>query len=479
MVHDMSYTAFPDDPNHQHERKAGHILQIAQTSRGMPECGFRPAGCHRECCMDAGPGSARILMRRFCFRITVLSLIAAALNAQAQTRTDEIATARDQKAASLQQESVSGFENLMLQVKQRKVLERITTGFNGVRVQIGDMATGSGFSVGPEFFREDILDGQLLINASAAISTSAWQKYQFGVTVPHLAGDRLVLRIEAIRRDYRALEFYGEGNDTSLDSRTDYRLVDTSLEGAAGIRLTKRIRFGGRLGGLWPDIQEGNNSEVPGIETVFDDSSAPGLDNQANFLRASLFGQIDYRDDPAGPKSGGNYVAEYTWHHDRSLGEFSFDRLDIDVQQYIPFFNKSRRLALRARFTMTDADAGQRVPFYLLPFVGGSDDLRGFRPYRFTGPNAVVYNAEYRWEIFSGLDGALFFDAAKIMTHPGHLGLGSMEASPGFGFRFNIKNRTFMRLDAGFSHEGAAVWLKFNDPFLPLLFGAGTRQPLY
>jgi outer membrane protein assembly factor BamA len=212
---------------------------------------------------------------------------------------------------------------------------------------------------------------------------------------------------------------------------------------------------------------------------VFNDSSAPGLDRQANFLRPGAFGQIDYRDDPAGPKSGGNYVSEWTWYEDRSLGAFSFGRWDIDVQQYIPFFNKSRRLALRARMTMTKARSGHRVPFYLQPYLGGSDDLRGFRPYRFTGPNAVVYNAEYRWEIFSGLDGALFFDAGKVMFHRGHLGMADLEVSPGFGFRFNARNQTFIRLDVGFSHEGVGVWLKFNDPFLPRLFGAGTRQPLY
>ncbi|NLT68133.1 MAG: BamA/TamA family outer membrane protein [Acidobacteria bacterium] len=129
--------------------------------------------------------------------------------------------------------------------------------------------------------------------------------------------------------------------------------------------------------------------------------------------------------------------------------------------------------------TMTDAKAGQRVPFFLQPSVGGSDDLRGFRPYRFTGPNAVVYNAEYRWEIFSGLDGALFVDAGKVMSRAGHLAFSDMEVSPGFGFRFNARNRTFMRVDVGFSHEGTAVWLKFNDPFTPLLFGAATRQPQY
>ena len=412
-------------------------------------------------------------------RATVLGLLLAAAHAFAQTRTDEIEAARDKKSKTLQEEKVTGLESILLQIKQGKVLERITAGYNGLRIQFGSMATGSGFALGPQFAREDPFKGRMSIEFAAALSTGLWQKYQAGVTLPRLAGGRLLLKTEAIRRDYRSLEFYGMGIDSRRTARTNYRLEDTSLDGIAALRATHHIRFGGSVGGLWTGIRPGASEDIASTETVFSDTSAPGLSRQANFLRSGVFGQVDYRDDPAGPKSGGNYVVEYNWHDDRSLNAFDFGRWDIDAQQYIPFFNKSRRLALRVRMTMTRAEAGHRVPFYLQPYIGGSDDLRGFRPYRFTGPNAVVYNAEYRWEIFSGLDGALFCDAGKVMAHRGHLGMSDMEVSSGFGFRFNARNRTFIRLDVGFSHEGTGFWLKFNDSFTPLLFGAGARQPLY
>jgi len=413
-------------------------------------------------------------------RIVALAFLLAAIPAGAQTtRTAEIETARQEKAQVLTKEGVSRTESLMLQFKQRKIMERFSAGYNGLRIQLGSMATSSGFAFGPQFIREDLADGQIRVDAGAAVSTGLWQKYYGSFAAPHLAGDHLLLRVDAMKRDYRSLEFYGMGLDSNRGNRTDYRLKDTSLDGTAALRLARFIRAGGSVGGLWTKTGPGKNVALASTETVFDDSSAPGLDGQATFLRSSVFGQIDYRDDPLGPKSGGNYVTEYTWFDDRSPGQFGFRRWDIDVQQYIPFFNKTRRIALRARMTMTDAKSGQRVPFYLQPYIGGSDDLRGFRPYRFTGPNAVVYNAEYRWEIFSGLDGALFFDAGKVMPHRGHLAMSNLEVSPGFGLRFNARNRTFIRLDVGFSHEGVGVWIKFNDPFLPLLFGAGTRQPSY
>ncbi len=408
-----------------------------------------------------------------------LAILAVAGFSAAQTRTAEIEAARDAKTGRLRPETVSSFERLLLEVKERKVVERLTYGFNGVRLQLGDMATGSGFAAGPQFVRGDIADGAVRLNASASISTRAWQKYQAGMMLPRLAGGRLALGFEATRRDYRALEFYGDGPDSRRTGRTAYRLQDTLLEAVAAVQPHPKVRLGGSAGGLWTDIGAGRRRGLASTGAVFDDAAAPGLFRQSAFLQSGVFGQLDYRDNPAGPKAGGNYVSEFGWYRDRSSGAFSFRRWDIDVQQYIPLFNKTRRLALRARMSMTDPVSGHRVPFYLQPTLGGSDDLRGFRPFRFTSRNAVVYNAEYRWEIFSGLDGALFMDAGKVMPRRGRLGMSDLELSPGFGLRFNAANRTFIRLDVGFSHEGVGLWLKFNDPFLPRLFGTGTRQPLY
>jgi outer membrane protein assembly factor BamA len=153
--------------------------------------------------------------------------------------------------------------------------------------------------------------------------------------------------------------------------------------------------------------------------------------------------------------------------------------MDVDLQQYIPFLNKTRRIVLRAKGIFTESDEGQRPPFYLRPTIGGSDDLRGYRFFRFNDNNAVIYNAEYRWEIFSGLDGAAFFDAGKVMTRRASLAFSDLETSAGFGLRFNARNATFVRIDVGFSHEGFQVWFKFNDAFNQQRFGTTIGQPIY
>ncbi|MBL8222062.1 MAG: hypothetical protein JNL62_22685, partial [Bryobacterales bacterium] len=107
------------------------------------------------------------------------------------------------------------------------------------------------------------------------------------------------------------------------------------------------------------------------------------------------------------------------------------------------------------------------------------DDLRGFRPFRFADRNMVLYNAEYRFEVFAGLDGAIFADAGKVFPRRGMLNFRDLEGSVGFGLRFNVKNATFLRIDTGFSHEGFQVWFKFNDVFVQRRFGTSTGQPVY
>jgi outer membrane protein assembly factor BamA len=395
------------------------------------------------------------------------------------TRAEEIDRARDAKQANLRVEEVTSAERFLRDVKDQRWPERLTSGYNGLRAKIGNMVTGGGFALGPEYYREDLLDGQLQFRASAQWSTRRYSKYETEVALPRLWDDRLVLTLLGSHRDYSSLNYYGPGPDSVRTGRTNYRLEDTSVDGIGALRVTRHVILGGSVGGLWVNVGPGTDPRFASADVIYTPAQAPGIDHQTDYRRTSVFGQFDFRDDPVGPKSGGNYVIQYSWNHDRLLGQFGFRRMDLDFQQLIPFLNKTHRIALRAKGTFTESDSGQTTPFYLQPVLGGSDDLRGFRPFRFTDRNKVIYNAEYQWEIFSGLEGALFFDAGKVMPRRSQLSFSDLETSAGFGFRANIRNATFLRVDVGFSHEGFQIWFKFNDAFNQRRFGTTTGQPVY
>lgn len=414
-------------------------------------------------------------------RIPLLVLMTA-IFVMAQTpasRTEEIDAARQAKAKTLKPETVSKTENFLRRFKDEKQLEKFQNGFHGFRPKIGNMVTGGGFAAGIEYMRDDLLGGELTTRASAQFSTRAYEKYQLEAIFPKLAKDRLSFDLIASHRNFGGLNFYGQGPRSNRNGRSNYRLEDTSFDALAGISATRYLKFGSGIGGLLTNVGPGTDSRFASTEQLYGPSTVPGIDHQTNFLRYSVFSQLDYRDNSEGTKAGGNYVFQYSWYKDQELKRFDFRRMDINLEQHIPFLNRTRRIVLRAKGTFMDTDNNKQIPFYLQPIVGGSDDLRGYRFFRFTDRNAVVYNAEYRWEVFSGMDGALFFDAGKVMPRRSLLKFADLETSAGFGLRFNARNATFIRIDVGFSQEGFQVWFKFNDLLNNRRFGTNTLQPAY
>lgn len=397
------------------------------------------------------------------------------------SRIEAIERDRDAKAQQLAPEVLPGPERILRQVQDQRILEKFLSGYQGWTPTLGGLATGSGFALGASWHNERLLRGYAHTDFSASGSTRFWQKYQGSITFPHLFGQRMAAGISSAYRNYNSLDYYGPGPDSDRNGRSNYRLEDTSLQGAVVLTPERRFRVGFGSGYLWTNVGPGQRDNVGRTDLIYNDKQVPGLDQQTNFVRNGLFTQLDFRDNPLGPKTGGNYVFQWTWYNDMDLDRYSFRRFDVDLQQYFGFFNNLRRLAFRARGTFTERSAsrGQEVPFYLRPTVGGSDDLRGFRPYRFNDRNALVLNGEYRWEIFSGLDGALFFDAGKVMPVATQLALSKMKTSYGFGLRGNVRNQTFIRLDVGFSREGFMIWFKFNDAFNSQRFGTGIGQPVY
>jgi outer membrane protein assembly factor BamA len=212
-------------------------------------------------------------------------------------------------------------------------------------------------------------------------------------------------------------------------------------------------------------LDPGTSNQLISADAQYTEASTPGITNQADFVRYGGFVQYDWRDRPGGARSGGLYYAQWGRYVDQTRGQFTHHRVDIEAQQFIPLFNERRVIALRGRTTLTDTDSGQEVPFYLQPVVGGSETLRGYRPFRFYGNQALVMTAEYRYEIFSGLDMAVFADAGKVAVRKQDIDFKNLESSVGFGFRFNVKNNVFLRIDTAFSHEGFQVWFKFNNVF--------------
>ncbi len=387
------------------------------------------------------------------------------LPGQVTTRAGEIEAARQEKTRLLAPDVTSRTESALVIVKDKKMVERFLSGIAGFRLRSGGLITGSGFATGPEYLRRDFADGHLIVRASARASFKAYQLYDAQLALPKIWKQRLFFDFNAVHRNYPRVDYYGPGPDSQKSGRSNYRLEDSALDLTAGVRPLPHLSLGGTLGFLKVNVGPGTDERFVSTDQIYAPAGTPGIDNQSDFLRKSIFIQYDYRDNPGGPRTGGNYILRHSWYSDRRLYLHSFRGLEMEAQQYLPFFNLRRVIALRGKAVWNSADSGQAVPFYLQPTLGGSDDLRGFRAFRFYDDNLVLMNVEYRWESFSGLDMALFLDAGKVYHKRAEWNQNAMETSVGFGLRFNVGNSVFMRIDGGFSHEGFQFWWKFNNVF--------------
>jgi hypothetical protein len=123
----------------------------------------------------------------------------------------------------------------------------------------------------------------------------------------------------------------------------------------------------------------------------------------------------------------------------------------------------------------TAADAGQHVPFYLMPSLGGNNTLRGFNDYRFHDRNMALVNTELRVALMEHIDAVAIYEAGNVAARFGDLNLA--QRSYGAGVRVHTRTATIARLDLARSREGWQVVFRMNDPFrLTSRFNKRTAQ---
>jgi hemolysin activation/secretion protein len=109
---------------------------------------------------------------------------------------------------------------------------------------------------------------------------------------------------------------------------------------------------------------------------------------------------------------------------------------------------------------VTDRHDDSRLPFYLMPSLGGNSSVRGYPSLRFRGNHRLLLTGEYRWTATRFLDMALFYDAGKVATEIDELDLGGLKYAYGVGARFHGTKRTVFRLEVARNDAGGwrMVW---------------------
>jgi hypothetical protein len=382
------------------------------------------------------------------------------------TRAEALEQERAERAKQLRPYEPKRLEKLILDAEEGR-LRRLIAPYNGFFVEYGysykPIGSGIGFGGG---FRHDLFDRQARVVFEAGGTLRHYRMARADLSLPRLAGERLELGVEGLYRRHTQDDFYGPGPDSRTDDRVSYLFKAGEVQGRAIFAVRRWLSVGSRLGRIAPSIGAGGDHRFPSIENVFDDGAAPGLNEQPALVYGEAFAEVDYRDEPGRPRAGGHYLLTLRKYADRELDRYSFRAVDLLLQHFVPIFDKKRVFAFQLGIGATDADAGQRVPFYLQPTLGGSRTLRSAADFRFRDTHALWINAEYRWEAFSALDMALFTDWGKVAPTASDLDFSDLEHAYGIGFRFVAGQAVIMRIDlATGGSDGFRTFFKFSKAF--------------
>ena len=346
-----------------------------------------------------------------------------------------------------------------------QLVDRLNGDVDGWYPRLGGMTTGSGFALGPGY-RTHLFDDRIFVDGSAAVTQKGYKAVDGKVEWLQSRYERVELWTNFRYQDFPQEDFFGLGGNLSRESRTNYALTSTDIMAMGVFHARRWLRIGADLGYFNPTLGPGTDRNYPTTGALFSDVEAPGLGAQPSFLHTTTFAEIDYRDQPENARSGGYYKGAFGWWDDRTLHGFDFGRFDGEVAQFVPIVTKSHVFAARMGVSYVNNEPDDRVPFYVLPYVGGSRSLRSVEEFRYTDENALFLNAEYRWAVIKHLNIALFYDAGKVSRNWNDIDLGDLKTGYGIGFRGGTSKRVFVRLDIGMGGgEGRQIFFKLGPSF--------------
>ncbi len=382
-----------------------------------------------------------------------------------ETRAEILERERAEKAKQVKPYEPGKIERGLVYFERSNPLTKLAPR-NGFYLRYGytGKPVGSGIAIGGGW-RHDVLDHNARIVFEAGHSLTSYRMARADFSIPRLMEEKLELGIEGSYRYNPQEDFYGSGAATRKEDRTSFLYKAPEVQGRAMFTPVRWLNTGVRIGWTHVSIGPGTDPRFPTTEELFTEAAAPGLLDDPTFLYTDLVATVDTRDQPGNARAGGYYGVLWRRYNDRDLDRYSFDRVDVDLQQFLPIFDKKRVLAGRVQLLTTTANGENEVPFYFRPTLGGSDTLRSFADFRFRERNVLSMNLEYRWEAFSGLDMALFADVGSAARRFGDLEFPDKKAY-GIGLRFNTFKAVFLRLDvAGGGNEGIRMFLKFSGAF--------------
>jgi hypothetical protein len=307
--------------------------------------------------------------------------------------------------------------------------------------------------------------------------------------------------------------YFGLGPFTTRADRSVFGMSERILGASVVWPVYGKLNLSlyGEANGRFVDIRGNHGESTPSIETLYTDSTAPGLGSQPGFAQ---FGEgVRMR-----PRILSDYLRlNYFLNFQQFVAgdsTFSFRRLTLDLGHQIPLYKTTRSLlprdhngpdacavdaradsacpnvvrnlegSLNFRFLLSNSytSSGSVVPFYFQPTLGGSDingntSLPSFEDYRFRAGKVMLLRESFEhsiWKLPLGV--ALSADQGKVAVTGGDLGSSPWlhTYSAGLTLRAGGFPQVFLLFSWG-SGEGTHTSASLNTSLL----GGGARPSLF
>lgn len=372
-----------------------------------------------------------------------LSLGAATPAAAQSTRAEQIEQQKAQKVTAVRPPVRDTGDEVV--VKAERVVKPVLPAF---RPLLGGFRANAGFGAGASYVTP--AGHHALWATSAAWSIHNFKAAGSALELPGVFGGRTDVRASAKWLDEPTLTFYGVGLAAPAGEKTNYGLRTTDVGLDIATHAGRWFNYGADLGLV--DTRSRDVALSTDAPTLLA-SEIPGFGADVTWTRAGVFAAIDTRESPGYTDHGGLYSASWRGYHDPD-GRFSFARTDLDLRQFVPILHGNWIIALQAKAQVATPAAGNVVPYFMLPAIGGRDTLPGFDDYRFADRASLLLRSELRWTPSPVIDMALLLDHGTVASRLRDVSVGGLQRAWGVGMRLHSSTSTVLRFEIAHSIEG-------------------------
>jgi Omp85 superfamily domain len=360
-----------------------------------------------------------------------------------------------------------------------------------VNALVSGFEQGAGLGLGLELTTADKIPG-VEFRGKFLISTRFYRRLEAEAYIPTV-GDKDTHADIWFNYIHRLRDnFFGIGPRTPAEPETNYASEYRTYNAMLYRDFTPKLQSGIFFSLINSNAYRGEDEEDVPINLLFSGQPTvtpitrwlPGLNTNAKLISYGAFAEYNGRDNSRGLTKGAYLYGRYgsiDGLDNDSFSDFGWNEISLDGRAYVPLGSDFTSVALRVYTELLNPKGGSQIPFYLLPWIGGRSQLRGFDSYRFRGNNLLLFAIEPRRTVWKqsetkGLDVFVFGDAGQVWgdsrstTDPQVLANDKMNSSNwrfgmGGGAQYRMSRNFGIRIDIGTCNERNHVYFSVSRGF--------------